>query len=151
VKDGSVEEGHLFLSEWYRPLTDNTLTLLFDRLKKRAGISKKPVSPSVLRDTFAVRYLQAGGEPEALRDLLGLRDLAALKRYERLNAQKSENEQQQELAEEHSSRSLAALPKSRRRRRRSFSAATRKHQQREVGRPDGFIGKEPIINAEDDP
>jgi site-specific recombinase XerD len=50
-------------------------SLQFDRIRKRAGISDKPVSPSVLRDTFAVRYLQAGGTLEALRDLLGLRDL----------------------------------------------------------------------------
>ncbi len=49
---GDVEDDHLFLSEWYRPLTSNSLTLLFDRLWKRAGISDKPVSPSVLRDTL---------------------------------------------------------------------------------------------------
>jgi site-specific recombinase XerD len=90
-----VEEVPLFLSEWYQPLTINGITLLFDRLKKRAGISEKPVSPSVLRDTCAVRYLQAGGKLEALRDQLGLADLTALKRYERLSRQLSQYEPHQ--------------------------------------------------------
>jgi len=67
VKDrGEVEENHLFLSEWYQPLSSNRITLLFHHLKKRAGISGKPLSPSGLRDTCAVRYLQAGGTRQAL-------------------------------------------------------------------------------------
>ena len=70
-------------------------------------MSEKPVNPSVLRDTFAVRYLQAGGDLEALRDLLGLTNVAALKRYERLSAHKFEHEQQQEPGEEHQSRAMA--------------------------------------------
>jgi site-specific recombinase XerD len=63
----------LFLSETYHPLTINALTLLFGRLRKRAGMTEEQVTPSLLRETFAVHYLQAGGEPEALRAILGLR------------------------------------------------------------------------------
>jgi hypothetical protein len=55
------------------------------------------VSPSQLRDTFAVRYLQAGGEQEALRDILGLRGKEALKRYEQLSTWKIENDPQKEV------------------------------------------------------
>jgi site-specific recombinase XerD len=98
-----IEEDHLFLSEWYRPLTSNGITLLFDRLKKRAGMSEQPVSPSVLRDTFAVRFLQAAGESEALRAILGLRGKEALTRYEQLIAHKSKNDSQPLSAEESSS------------------------------------------------
>jgi len=50
------------------------------------------VDPSLLRDTFAVRYLQAGGEPGALKELLGVENLAALKRYERLSTQMNESD-----------------------------------------------------------
>ncbi len=111
-QSGDVEDDHLFLSEWYRPLTSNSLTLLFERLWKRAGISDKPVSPSVLRDTFAVRFLQTGGELDALGSVLGLRDKVALKRYARVSTQKVPTE-------EHSPEPLPAPHKSRRRRKKS--------------------------------
>ena len=38
--------------------------------------------PSLLRDTFAVRYLQAGGDPCTLQELLGLQDPVSVKRYQ---------------------------------------------------------------------
>jgi hypothetical protein len=80
---GRGGEEYLFLTETYQPVTKNALTLLFDRLRKRAGITEKAISPSVLRDTCAVGYLQAGGTLEALGERLGVRDRTALKRYER--------------------------------------------------------------------
>jgi site-specific recombinase XerD len=92
IEGGGAEEDHLFLSEWYRPLTSNSITLLFDRLKKRAGISDKPVSPLVLRDTCAVRYLQAGGQPEALLERLGLHHLSSITQYQRLSKQLCEDQ-----------------------------------------------------------
>ena len=58
---GDVEDDHLFLSEWYRPLTNNSLTLLFDRLWKRAGISDKPVSPSVLATPLPCAFCRQEG------------------------------------------------------------------------------------------
>jgi hypothetical protein len=41
-------------------------------------MSGQPINPSQLRDTFAIRYLRAGGEPDALRALLGLRGKTGL-------------------------------------------------------------------------
>jgi site-specific recombinase XerD len=146
-----VEEDHLFLSEWYEPLTINAITLLFDRLRKRAGIIEKPVSPSVLRDTFAVRFLQAGGTLEALRDLLGLRDLAALKRYARLSTYKSEHDQPKEPSEVQPSRPRSARQTKRQRRRRPSSATPKHHRQQSTGRSDGSARKKPITDGKDDP
>jgi len=146
-----VEEDHLFLSEWSEPLSINAITLLFGRIKQRAGISDKRVSPSVLRDTFAVRFLQAGGQIEALRDLLGLRDLEALKRYTRLSMQMIEKDQQKEPAEELLSRQNPALPTNRRRRRRPSSATPKQRLQQDAGRLDSSAGKEPVTDAEEDP
>ena len=71
----------LFLSERGQPLTPNAITLLFPRLSRRAGMRGKGVSPSLLRDTFAVRYLQQGGHPKTLQQLLGLVGKAAIKLY----------------------------------------------------------------------
>src|SRR5437764_911138 len=40
---GSADEDHLFLSETRLPLTKNGVTLLFKRIKKRAGITDKRI------------------------------------------------------------------------------------------------------------
>jgi site-specific recombinase XerD len=69
---GMAGEELLFLSDKHQPLTRNAITLLFRRLHQRAGIAEQHISPTMLRDTFAVRYLQAGGTPSQLRKVLGL-------------------------------------------------------------------------------
>jgi site-specific recombinase XerD len=122
-------EAPLFLSETYQPLTINALTLLFGRLRKRAGMIEEQVTPSLLRDTFAVHYLQVGGEPEALRAILGLTGMESVKRYEQISTQKIEDEPPKEPAEQHRSKTIAVPQKSKPRRRRPSSAATRNHQQ----------------------
>jgi site-specific recombinase XerD len=121
------EDEPLFLSETYQPLTNNALTLVFHRLSKRAGITQR-ITPSLLRDTFAIHYLQAGGEPATLRDLLGLKDRAALNRYERFLTQSMETQRQKEPTEEYVSRSITAPHQRKRRRRRASSTVPRTHQ-----------------------
>ncbi|HEU5378326.1 MAG TPA: tyrosine-type recombinase/integrase [Ktedonobacteraceae bacterium] len=74
--------GALFLSEKRQPLTSNAITLLLRRLSQRIGITRKGITASLLRDTFAVRYLQQGGHPKTLQMLLGFANKAALKRYQ---------------------------------------------------------------------
>lgn len=76
---GNAGEDHLFLSETRLPLTKNGVTLLFARLRKRAGLSGRRVSPHILRHTFAIRYLVAGGDPFSLQELLGHEDMATVK------------------------------------------------------------------------
>ena len=100
---GSNAEDVLFLSELYQPLTPNSLALLFARLRKRAGIASMPINPSVLRDTFAVRFLQEGGDLDGLQERLGLDDLASVKRYQRLHTQLVEQKTGQGSPEEQSS------------------------------------------------
>jgi site-specific recombinase XerD len=82
---GCSEEKSLFLSETHRPLTPNAVTQLFVRLNARAGLTDHPISPSMLRETFAVHYLQAGGNPLTLQTLLGRVDLATIKRYQQVS------------------------------------------------------------------
>ena len=87
---------HLFLSETGRPLTKSGIALLFDRLRKRAGITRKGVGPSLLRESFAVRYLQAGGDLGTLWELLGQKESASFKHSLRLSDEGMANEKRKE-------------------------------------------------------
>ncbi|GCE25135.1 hypothetical protein KDA_06190 [Dictyobacter alpinus] len=51
---------------------------------------RKEVGPVLLRDTFAVHYLQAGGDPFTLRERLGQEESVAVKRYLSMSDGKSE-------------------------------------------------------------
>jgi site-specific recombinase XerD len=73
----------LLLTERRQPLTKNSLTLLFKRLSQRAGFTRTPICPSMLRDTYANRFLQGGGGLAVLREQLGVAALASAKRYRR--------------------------------------------------------------------
>lgn len=72
----------LLLTEKRYPFTKKSLTLLFSRLNQRAGFTTKPICPSMLRETYAIRFLQAGGELSVLQEQLGLADPASVKRYQ---------------------------------------------------------------------
>jgi site-specific recombinase XerD len=62
-------------------LTKNSLTLLFHRLRKRAGMPETAITPQILRHSFALRYLQAGGDPRVLQELLGYAGMAQVRQY----------------------------------------------------------------------
>lgn len=68
----------LFLSETGHPLTKSGVNLLFARLRERAGITRKGVTAALLRESFAVRYLRAGGDVCLLSEVLGQKDCASL-------------------------------------------------------------------------
>jgi site-specific recombinase XerD len=82
----------LFLSETGCALTKSVVTLLFGRLRKRAGITREGVTAKRLRESFAVRYLRAGGEREALRELLGQEESASFQRYLQMSDEEKTNE-----------------------------------------------------------
>ena len=82
---GSVGEDHLFLSETRQPLTKNGMEMLFKRLKGRAGIQGKRISPHIFRHTFAINYLMKSNDPFSLQELLGHEDLATVQNYMHMN------------------------------------------------------------------
>ena len=82
---GSAGEDHLFLSETRLPLTKNGVSLMFRRIRKRAGITDKRVSPHIFRHTFAIRYLVLGNDPFSLQELLGHEDMTTVKYYMHMN------------------------------------------------------------------
>jgi site-specific recombinase XerD len=65
----------LFLSDTGHPLTKGTIALLFSRLSERVEVRRKKISPSLLRESFVIRYLQTGGTPGALLDVPGLKEI----------------------------------------------------------------------------
>ncbi len=71
----------LFGSQGKQPLTKNGVTMVFARFRKRAGISETTISPQILRHSFALRYLQAGGNPAGLQELLGYEGMAPVRQY----------------------------------------------------------------------
>jgi site-specific recombinase XerD len=71
----------LFASRGKQPLTRNGVSMVFARLRKRAGISDTTMSPQNLRHSFALRYLQAGGNPRGLQALLGYEGMAPVRQY----------------------------------------------------------------------
>lgn len=71
----------LFAAKGKQPLTKNGVTMVFARLRKRAGISESIISPQILRHSFALRYLQAGGDPQGLQELMGYEGMAPVRQY----------------------------------------------------------------------
>jgi integrase/recombinase XerD len=82
---GSSGEDHVFLSETRQPLTKNGMEMLFKRLKERAGITGKRISPHILRHTFAINYLVKSNDPFSLQELLGHEDLTTVQNYMHMN------------------------------------------------------------------
>ncbi len=114
---GKPGEDHLFLSETRKPLTKNSMTLLFARLKKRAGITGKRISPHIFRHTFAIRYLVLGNDPFSLQALLGHEDMTTVKNYMHMNDQTIQDQKRKYSPSDHFSRHL---PGPREMRRRGF-------------------------------
>ena len=108
-------QDRLLLTEWLHPLTRNSLTLLFKRLSQRAGFTRTPICPSMLRDTYAIRFLQAGGGLAALREQLGVAGVASVKRYQHFCEQRQEEREAQACPEESMSTRQSERGKRRRR------------------------------------
>lgn len=87
----------LFLSEAGGPLTKSGVTLLFGRLRKRAGITGEGVTASLLRESFAARYLQAGGDLGTLWELLGQKESSTFEHFVRMRDEGVDNEKQRSV------------------------------------------------------
>ncbi len=119
---GSAGEDHLFLSETRLPLTKNGVTLLFKRLRERAGITGKRVSPHILRHSFAIRYLVLGSDPFSLQELLGHEDMTTVKNYMHMNDETIQEQKRKYSPGDHLP---TRMPGPRENRRRGFQAKER--------------------------
>ncbi|GHO80510.1 hypothetical protein KSD_82810 [Ktedonobacter sp. SOSP1-85] len=127
VEWGSLGEDHLFLAETRRPLTKNGITLLFARLKKRAGITGKRISPHIFRHTFAIRYLKLDKDPFSLQELLGHDDMATVKLYMHMNDDDIQEQKRKYSPGDHLP---ASMPGPREMRRRGYTPAKESRSKR---------------------
>ena len=73
------EHDHVFLSVDGYPMTRNSIECVIRRLRDTSGVHK--LHAHLLRHTFAVNFLAAGGDLETLRRILGHESLEVTKRY----------------------------------------------------------------------
>lgn len=116
---GSAGEDHLFLAETRTPLTKNGIEMLFKRIRERAGITNKRISPHILRHTFAIRYLVLGNDPFSLQELLGHEDITTVKYYMHMNDETVQAQKRKYSPGDHLP---TRMPGSKQERRRGFQA-----------------------------
>lgn len=76
------ETERLFLDRYLKPLTENGVKELFNRVKRKTGITKP--HPHILRHTFATKYIMNGGDIISLQQILGHTSLEMVKKYSHL-------------------------------------------------------------------
>ncbi|HEU5199793.1 MAG TPA: tyrosine-type recombinase/integrase [Ktedonobacterales bacterium] len=81
----AADDSHVFLAETGQALTLHGIEMLFKRLRLRAGLTDRRISPHIFRHTFAVRYLMLGGDVFSLQEILGHEDMSTVKFYMHLN------------------------------------------------------------------
>ena len=69
----------LFLSRGGKPITVNTVKLVFSRLAKSSGVNR--LHAHLCRHTFAINYLLNGGDIFSLREILGHTTLEMVNHY----------------------------------------------------------------------
>jgi site-specific recombinase XerD len=91
---GSIGGGEerLILSDDGAPLSEQTVTKMFARLKQRSGITDKRVSAHTCRHWYAIRFLLKGGKLFALQRHLGHETLEMVKIYAHITDQDAEEE-----------------------------------------------------------
>jgi integrase/recombinase XerC/integrase/recombinase XerD len=70
---------NVFLSQSSKPLTGNSMKLMFTRLAKRSGVCR--LHAHLCRHTFATRFLINGGDVFSLQQILGHSTLAMVSHY----------------------------------------------------------------------
>jgi site-specific recombinase XerD len=124
---GNADEEHIFLSETRLPLTKNGLTMLFKRIKERAGITDKRISPHIFRHSFAIRYLVLGNDPFSLQELLGHEDMTTVKNYMHMNDETIQSQKRKYSPGDHLPTRMPGPRETRRSGYRTRGQAQKKH------------------------
>lgn len=122
---GNAGEEHLFLSETRLPLTKNGMTMFFKRIKERAAIIDKRISPHIFRHSFAIRYLVLGNDPFSLQELLGHEDMTTVKNYMHMNDETIQSQKRKYSPGDHLP---TRMPGPKETRRRGFQAKGKKQK-----------------------
>lgn len=80
LKNKGNKNEYIFLNTKGNPLTKSSVRRLIERIRKKTGVDI--LTSHVCRHSFATRFIEAGGSPKALAEILGHKDIAfTLKRY----------------------------------------------------------------------
>lgn len=77
-----LETNKLFIDKNKKPITENAIKMIFQRLRDKTGIER--LHPHMLRHTFATDYLINGGDLFSLQQILGHTSLEMVKKYSHL-------------------------------------------------------------------
>ena len=72
---------YLFLTRRGTTLSDRGGQVLFRSLKKRLNLDGRKLSPHLLRHSFALAYIENGGDPFSLQRILGHTDQSTTSKY----------------------------------------------------------------------
>ena len=72
---------YLFLTQQGRPLTSRAIQLVFKRLHKKIILDGVRLSPHTFRHSFAVAYIENGGDPFSLQRILGHTNQTTTSKY----------------------------------------------------------------------
>jgi len=75
---------NVFLSVLGKPLTENSVKLIFSRLAKKSGVAR--LHAHLCRHTFATRFLVNGGDVFSLQQILGHSTLDMVRHYVNLTS-----------------------------------------------------------------
>ncbi|HEY78929.1 MAG TPA: tyrosine-type recombinase/integrase [Dehalococcoidia bacterium] len=78
-KPNNPVTNNVFLSTSSQPLTENSMKLMFTRLRKRSGVYR--LHAHLCRHTFATRFLINGGDVFSLQQILGHSTLEMVRHY----------------------------------------------------------------------
>lgn len=78
----NFESKILFIDKNKKPMTYNSVKMIFTRLRNKTGIER--LHPHILRHTFATNYLINGGEIFSLQQILGHTSLDMVRKYSHL-------------------------------------------------------------------
>jgi len=73
------DNNNLFLSQGGKPMTPNTVKMVFSKLARSSGVNR--LHAHLCRHTFAVNYLLNGGDIFSLREILGHTTLEMVNHY----------------------------------------------------------------------
>ena len=74
-------DSYLFLARRGTPLSARGIQIVFRNLKKKLNLDGHKLSPHLLRHSFALAYIENGGDPFSLQRILGHTDQTTTAKY----------------------------------------------------------------------